>query len=150
MKAFGGTAQVMAFAEVFNALQQGVVDGQLNTFSNVYSMKFHEVQKYMTLSGSMSYLGYPVVTNYDWWNKLPDSQRKILEQAMKDATAYERDIASKENEDGLKKIKDTGKLEIHTLNDSEIAAWKKAAQSVYPDYEKQIGKDIIDKVQNAK
>ncbi len=150
VKALGGTAQVMAFAEVFNALQQGVVDGQLNTFSNVYSMKFHEVQKYMTLSGSMSYLGYVVVTNADWYAKLPDGQRQILDKAMKEATAYEREIAAKENEEGLKKIKDSGKLDIYQLNDSELAAWKKAAQSVYPDYEKQIGKDLIDKVRNAK
>lgn len=150
VKALGGTAQVMAFAEVFSALQQGVVDGQLNTFSNIYSMKFHEVQKYMTLSGSMSYLGYVVVTNAEWYSKLPDGQRKILDDAMKEATAYERDIAQKENEDGLKKIKDSGKLEIYQLSDSEVAAWKKAAEVVYPDYEKQIGKDLIDKVRNAK
>ncbi len=149
VKSLGGTAQVMAFAEVFNALQQGVVDGQLNTFSNIYSMKFHEVQKYLTLSGSMSYLGYVVVTNADWYAKLPDSQRKILDESMKEATAYEREIAKQENEAALKKIKDSGKLEIYQLNDSEIAAWKKAAESVYPDYEKQIGKDLIDKVRNA-
>lgn len=149
VKALGGSAQVMAFAEVFSALQQGVVDGQVNTFSNIYSMKFHEVQKYMTLSGPMSYLGYVVVTNADRYSKLPDSQRKVLDEAMKEATAYERQIAQKENDDAFQKLKESGKLETYTLNDSEVAAWKKAAASVYPDYEKQIGKDLIDKVRSA-
>ncbi len=149
VKAFGGTAQVMAFSEVFNALQQGVVDGQLNTFSNIWTEKYPDVQKYMTLSGTMSYLGYAVVTNADWYAGLQDSQRKILDEAMKEATAYERDIAQKENDAGFQKIKDSGKLQIYQLNDSELAAWKKAAQSVYPGYEKQIGKDLIDAVRNA-
>jgi len=149
VKALGGTAQVMAFAEVFNALQQGVVDGQLNTFSNIWSEKYPDVQKYMTLSGTMSYLGYAVVTNADWYSKLPDSQRKILDDAMKQATEYERSIAQQENDDAFQKIKQSGKLDIYTLSDSEIAAWRKAAEAVYPDYEKQIGKDLVDAVRNA-
>lgn len=150
VQALGGTAQVMAFAEVFNALQQGVVDGQLNTFSNIYSMKFHEVTKYMTLSGTMSYLGYAVVTGADWYAKLPDSQRKILDQAMKDATAYERQIAQTENDEAFEKIKQSGKLQTITLNDSEIAEWKAASEKVYPQYEKEIGKDLMDKVRAIK
>jgi len=149
VKALGGTAQVMAFAEVFNALQQGVVDGQLNTFSNIWTEKYPDVQKYMTLSGPMSYLGYVVVTNADWYAGLPDSQRKILDEAMKQATDYERGIAQQENDNAFQKIKDSGKLQIYQLTDAEMAAWKKAAEAVYPDYEKQIGKELIDKVRNA-
>lgn len=150
IKSLGGTAQVMAFAEVFNALQQGVVDGQLNTFSNIYSMKFHEVTKYMTLSGTMSYLGYVVVTNAEWYSKLPDDQRKILDEAMKEATAYERKIAGDENKEAFQKIKDSGRLETYTLNETELAAWKKATEAVYPTYEKQIGKKLIDDVRAIK
>lgn len=149
-KALGASAQIMAFAEVFNALQQGVVDGQLNTYSNIFSMKFHEVQKYLTDSGTMSYLGYTVVTNEEWYNGLPADQRKILDEAMQEATAYERGIANDENVTALQKIKDSGKLEMYKLNDKELAAWEEAAQVVYKDYEGKIGKELIDKVKALK
>lgn len=150
VKALGGSAQVMAFAEVFNALQQGVVDGQLNTFSNIYSMKFHEVTRYMTLSGTMSYLAYAVVTNAEWYSKLPESQRKILDEAMKEATAYERKIAKDENDQAFEKIKKSGRLEIYELTSSELEQWKKATEAVYPKYESQIGKKLIDDVRAIK
>ena len=149
VNALGGTAQVMAFAEVFSALQQGVVDGQLNTFSNVWTEKYQDVQKYLTLSGTMSYLGYAVVTNADWYAGLPDDQRKILDEAMKQATAFERQSAASDNDQGFQKIKEGGKLQIYTLSDAEVAAWKTAAQSVYPTYEAKIGKALIDAVKNT-
>ncbi len=149
VNALGGTAQVMAFAEVFSALQQGVVDGQLNTFSNIWTEKYPDVQKYMTLSGTMSYLGYAVVTNADWYAGLPDEQRKILDESMKQATAFERQSAAADNDAAFGKIKAGGKLQIYTLSDSELAAWKQASQSVYPDYEKKIGKDLIDAAKKA-
>lgn len=149
VNALGGSAQVMAFAEVFSALQQGVVDGQLNTFSNIWTEKYPDVQKFMTLSGTMSYLGYAVVTNVDWYAGLPDAQRQILDEAMKQATAFERQSAASDNDQGFQKIKAGGKLQIYTLSDTELAAWKAAAQSVYPTYEAKIGKALIDAVKNT-
>ena len=86
-KALDSNPQKMAFAEVYQALQTGVVDGQENTWSNIYSQKFFEVQKTIaeTNHGLIEYL---VVTNAKWWDGLPADVRKGLTEAMDEATAY--------------------------------------------------------------
>ncbi len=81
IKAIGGNAQKMAFAEVYQGLQTGVVDGQENTFSNIYSQKFHEVQKTI-IESNHGILDYMVVVNAKWWNSLPADIRKGLTEAM--------------------------------------------------------------------
>ncbi len=149
MKALGAGAQVMAFSEVFGALQQGVVDAQANTWSNAYSQKFHEVQKYGTFSGSMSYLCYAVVTNKDWWSGLKPETRKILEDSMKEATDYVWDLAKKDNDDALAKIRATNRIEFYEMTADDIAAMKKALQPVYDEFVPKIGKDLVDKVQKT-
>ncbi len=82
----------MAFAEVYQALQTGVVDGQENTWSNIYSQKFHEVQKTIAETNH-GVIDYMVVTNAKWWDGLPADIRKGLAEAMKEATAYANKLA---------------------------------------------------------
>ena len=82
-KAVGGNPQVLPFSEVYSALQQGVVDGTENPLSNFYTKKFHEVQSSLTLS-SHGYLGYLVVMNEQFWNKLPKDLQEKVTQAMKE------------------------------------------------------------------
>ena len=86
----------MAFSEVYQALQTGVVDGQENTPSNMYTQKFHEVQKYTTLTNH-GYIGYVVVVNKKFWDDLPADIRGQLEKAMKEATVYSNEISETEN-----------------------------------------------------
>src|SRR6266478_1227210 len=86
-RALGSIPQVMAFGEVYQALQTGVVDGQENTWSNIYTQKMHEVQKYATITNH-GYIGYVVVTNKKFWDGLPADTRTALEKAMKEATAF--------------------------------------------------------------
>ena len=88
----GATPQVMAFSEVYQALQTGVVDGQENTPSNMYTQKFHEVQKYTTLTNH-GYIGYVVVVNKKFWDGLPADVRGQLDKAMKEATVYANKIS---------------------------------------------------------
>jgi C4-dicarboxylate-binding protein DctP len=113
IRALGAIPQVMAFSEVYQALQTGVVDGTENPPSNFYTQKMHEVQKYLTLSDH-GYLGYAVIINKKFWDGLPADIRTALEGAMKDATKYANDIAKKENESRIGKAvieevyKDTG------------------------------------------
>lgn len=95
MRALGANPQVVAFSEVYTALQQGVVDGTENPMSNLYTQKMHEVQKHLTISDH-GYLGYAVITNKKFWEGLPADLRAILEQAMQEVTKYEREIAQKE------------------------------------------------------
>ncbi len=142
MRALGATPQVMAFSEVYQALQTGVVDGTENPPSNLYTQKMHEVQKYLTLSDH-GVLEYAVVVNKKFWDGLPADIRAGLDSAMKDATKYADDIAKQENEDALAKVKASGKTQIITLTADEKKAWKKALLKVHRDHEAQIGKDVI-------
>src|SRR5512141_392996 len=113
-RALGSIPQVMAFSEVYQALQTGVVDGQENTWSNIYTQKMHEVQKFATVTNH-GYIGYVVVTNKKFWDGLPGDIRTQLEKAMKEATEYGNGQSAKENDDALADIKKTGKSEIIAL-----------------------------------
>ena len=142
IKALGAIPQVMAFSEVYQALQTGVVDGSENTPSNMYTQKHHEVQKYTAVTNH-GYIGYAVIVNKKFWDGLPADIRTTLEGAMKDATKYADDIAKKENEDALAAVKASGKTEIITLTPAEKEAWKKAALVVHKDNESRVGKDTL-------
>lgn len=142
MRALGAIPQVMAFSEVYQALQTGVVDGTENPPSNLYTQKMHEVQKYVTLSDH-GYLGYAVIVNKKFWEGLPADIRTTLEGAMKDATKYANDIAKKENDDALEAVRKSGKSQILTLTEDEKKVWKKALVKVHQEHEGKIGKDLI-------
>ena len=144
-RALGALPQVLAFSEVYQALQTGVVDGTENTPSNIYSQKTHEVQKYLTLSNH-GYIGYAVIVNKKFWEGLPPDIRTTLEGAMKDATRYTNAIAQQENDDALAKIKAAGSTEIIGLTDAQKAEWKKALQPVYSEMASRVGKDLIDAI----
>ncbi len=145
MKALGAIPQVMAFSEVYQALQTGVVDGTENPPSNFYTQKMQEVQKYLALT-EHGYLGYAVIVNKKFWDGLPPDIRTTLEGAMKDATKYANDIAKKENDDALAAVKASGKTEILTLTPEQKAAMKKALVVVHKDNESRVGKDTIAEV----
>ncbi len=152
-KAVGGNPQVIPFSEVYSALQQGVVDGTENPLSNFYTKKFHEVQSSLTLS-SHGYLGYLVVMNEQFWNKLPADLQAKVSQAMKEATAFERKESSTEDEEIMVQLKkyasDSKKLQIIALNDKQKQLWKKSMESVYPQFYDVIGQDLITKAINTK
>ncbi len=142
MRALGANPQVMAFSEVYQALQTGVVDGTENPPSNLYTQKMHEVQKYLTLSDH-GYLGYAVIVNKKFWDGLPADIRTTLDGAMKDATKFANDIARKENDDAIEGVKKSGKTQILTLTAEEKKAWKKALVKVHQESESRVGKDLI-------
>jgi C4-dicarboxylate-binding protein DctP len=142
MRALGANPQVMAFSEVYQALQTGVVDGTENPPSNLYTQKMHEVQKHVTLSNH-GYLGYAVIVNKKFWDGLPADIRTALEGAMKDSTRYANAIAQQENDNALEAVKKSGKTTIYALSDKEKAEWRKALLPVQKDMEGRIGKDLI-------
>ncbi|MEQ1519495.1 MAG: TRAP transporter substrate-binding protein [Usitatibacteraceae bacterium] len=145
MRALGANPQVMAFSEVYQALQTGVVDGTENPPSNLYTQKMFEVQKYVTLSNH-GYLGYAVIVNKKFWEGLPADIRTTLEGAMKDATKFANDVAKKDNDDALAAVKKSGKSEIITLTPQQKSAWKKALIKVHVDRESSIGKELIQSI----
>ena len=145
MKAVGALPQVMAFSEVYQAMQTGVVDGSENTPSNMFTQKHHEVQKYTTVTNH-GYIGYAVIANKKFWDGLPPDIRTTLEGAMADATKYANEIAQKENDDALEGIRKSGKSEVIALTDAQKAAWKKAMLPVHKENEARVGKDTLQEV----
>ena len=148
MKALGAIPQVMAFSEVYQALQTGVVDGTENPPSNFYTQRMHEVQKYAALT-EHGYLGYAVIVNKKFWDGLPAEIRTTLEGAMKETTKYANDIARKENDDALEAVRKSGKTEIIQLTPEQKAQMKQALLPVHKQNESRIGKDTIAEVYKA-
>ena len=142
MRALGANPQVLAFSEVYQALQTGVVDGTENPPSNVYTQKMHEVQTHITMSNH-GYLGYAVIVNKKFWDGLPADIRGSLEAAMRDATTFEKAIAQRDNDMAIEAIKKTGKTAIYNLTPVEQAAWRTALLPVHKEMEGRIGKDLI-------
>ncbi len=142
MRALGANPQVLAFSEVYQALQTGVVDGTENPPSNMYTQKMHEVQKHLTVSNH-GYLGYAVIVNKKFWDGLPADIRTSLEQAMRDATTYEKAIAQRDNDLAMDAIKKAGKTTIYPLSVKEQAEWRKALLPVHKEMENRIGKELI-------
>ncbi|HVY00802.1 MAG TPA: TRAP transporter substrate-binding protein [Pseudorhodoplanes sp.] len=148
MRALGAIPQVMAFSEVYQALQTGVVDGQENTPSNMYTQKMHEVQKYTTLSDH-GYIGYAAIVNKKFWDGLPADIRGQLEKAMSEATVYGNGISEQENAEALDEMRKSGKTEIITLTADQKATLKKALTPVYEDAAGRVGKSLIDEFEKA-
>ena len=145
MKALGSLPQVLAFSEVYQAMQTGVVDGSENTPSNMFTQKHHEVQKYLTVTDH-GYIGYAVIANKKFWDALPADIRTTLESAMRDATEYANNIARKENDDALEGIRKSGKTEIITLTPVQKAAWKNALLAVHKENESRVGRETLEAV----
>ena len=145
MRALGAIPQVMAFSEVYQGLQTGVVDGTENPHSNLYSQKMNEVQKYVTLTDH-GFIGYAVVVNKKFWDGLPADIRGQLTQAMDEATKFTNDQAKKDNDDALVKVKATGKTEVLALTKEQKAPWKKALAKVHKEMEPRVGSEILQAV----
>ncbi|WP_051516542.1 TRAP transporter substrate-binding protein [Herbaspirillum sp. RV1423] len=144
-RALKANPQVLAFSEVYQAMQTGVVDGSENTPSNIYTQKVQEVQSNLTVSDH-GYIGYAVIVNKKFWDSLPPDVRTQLESAMKDATRYANAIAQQENEDALAAIKASGKTKVYYLTDAEKAEWRKALLPVHKSMESRVGKDLIQEI----
>ncbi len=144
-RSLGALPQVLAFSEVYQALQTGVVDGGENTPSNIYTQKFHEVQKYLTVSDN-TYIGYALIVNKKFWEGLPADIRGELDSAVKEATAYCNSIAEQENRDALAKIKASGTVEFYVLSTQEKAEWRKGLLKVHDEMAPRIGKDLIEAI----
>ena len=146
MKAYGAVPQVMAFSEVYQGLQTGVVDGQENTPSNMYTQKMHEVQKYGALTDH-GYIGYAVIVNKKFWDGIPADVRGQLDKAMAEATAYSNSISQQENAEALEAMKKSGKIEFYTPTAADLKKWRDASKPVWDEMSSRIGKDLLKKVE---
>ncbi len=142
-KAVKATPLKKPFSEVFTLLQTKAIDGQENTWSNIYSKKFFEVQPYITESNH-GVLDYMVVTSKEFWMALPEDQRVIIKQSLEEAIAFGNDVAAKKADDDRQKIIDSKRSEVIELDDAVRAQWVEAMKPVWEEFEKEIGKDMID------
>ena len=142
-RAWGAIPQVMAFSEVYQALQTGVVDGLENVPSNFWTQKFYEVIKYIAVSHH-GHLSYAVVANAKFWDGLPADVRPGLEKALAEASAHFNAIAKQENDDALESIRKLGKVQVYNLTPEERKSWVQAVLPVHKEMEKRIGKETID------
>ena len=148
MRALGAIPQVMAFSELYQALQSGVVDGCEGVPSNFYTQKTYEVQKHTTISNH-GHLAYAVITNKKFWDGLPADVRTTLEGALKESTLVANQMATKGNVDDLEKMRASGKTIIYTLTPEETAEWKKALMPVHHEMEARVGKATVEAVYKA-
>jgi C4-dicarboxylate-binding protein DctP len=148
IRSVGGIPQVMAFSEVYQALQTGVVDGTENPISNFYTQKMHEVQKHLTLTNH-GYLGYAVIVNKKFWDALPADVRGQLEQAMKESTVFANKIAQEENDKALEGVKKSGKTAVYEPTKEERMALKKAMASVHIKMADRVGKETLQQFYSA-
>ncbi|WP_286670316.1 TRAP transporter substrate-binding protein [Shewanella psychrotolerans] len=131
------------FSEVFTLLQTRAIDGQENTWSNIYSKKFYEVQSHITESNH-GVLDYMVVTSNTFWKSLPGDKRKVIKAALDEAVAYGNDIAAAKVDKDKQAIIDSNRSEITYLTPEQRAAWVSAMKPVWAQFEDKIGKDLID------
>jgi C4-dicarboxylate-binding protein DctP len=141
----GAIPQIIAFGELYQALQTGVVDGEDNVPSNIWTQKFYDVQKYLTVSHH-GRLTYSLITNKKFWDSLPADVRPGLDRAVKESTDFFNETAAKDNADALEEIKATGKLQIHVLTDAEKQAWIAKLMPVHKEMQSRFGKDFIDRI----
>jgi C4-dicarboxylate-binding protein DctP len=145
MRALGVLPQVMAFSEVYQALQTGVVDGTENPPSNLYTQKMNEVQKYVRISDH-GYLGYAVIVNKKFWEGLPADVRSQLDKAMVEATDYANKIAKEENDQSLEAVRKTGKTEVFAPTKEERAALRAKLVPVHKEMASRIGAELIEQI----
>lgn len=145
MRSIGALPQTMAFSEVYQALQTGVVDGADGNLPNLYTQKQYEVQKHVTMTNH-TYSGYVVVTNKPFWEKLPADIRGQLSTAMKDATDFNDKVTEEDNAKAMAAIKASGKTQIHVPSEAEKSVWIKAMLPVQDEMSDRIGKELIEAI----
>jgi C4-dicarboxylate-binding protein DctP len=147
MEALNANPQKMAFSEVYGALQTGVVDGQENTWSNIYGKKFFEVQDGITESNH-GIIDYLVVTSTDWWKGLPDDVRDQLQSIIDDVSKIRNAESTRVNEEAKAAIVASGGV-VRTLTSEQRSQWVDAMKPVWTKFEKDIGTDLIAAAQSA-
>ncbi|MFQ6370388.1 TRAP transporter substrate-binding protein [Shewanella sp. YIC-542] len=136
------------FSEVFTLLQTRAIDGQENTWSNIYSKKFYEVQSYITESNH-GVLDYMVVTSDTFWKNLPADKREVIKQCLDEAIAYGNKMAADKNAQDRQAIIDSKISKVVELTPEQRQAWVNAMKPVWKKFEDQIGKDTIKAAESA-
>ncbi len=142
-QAINASPQKKPFSEVFTLLQTNAIDGQENTWSNIYSKKFHEVQGYITETDH-GYLGYMVLSSEEFWSSLPADIRPVVEKALAEAIKFGNQIALEKSVEDKQHIIDSKRSEVIEISPAERALWVEAMKPVWKKFEAEIGSDLIE------
>lgn len=142
----GANATAMAFTEVYNGLQQGVVSGQENPLANIYTMRFHEVQDYLSLTNH-AYHAYATVINQDSWNSLPEDLQAVMREAFDNGRDTSRELTLQDEETILEAIQD--EIAINELTPEQRQAFIDASMPVHEEYEAIVTTELLHKVYDA-
>jgi len=145
-KAAGISPTPMAWAEVYSALQQKVIDAEENPIAVIYASKLWEVQKYLSLTGHV-YSPAPVIFSLVKWNKIPKADQEIIAQAAKEVAPFQRKTNRDAEDSKVNEMESKGMVIVRDVNK---AAWQAAMQPAFADFEKQFGKEKIDAIINTK
>ena len=141
-RAYGANPTAMAYVEVYNGLQQGVIEGQENPLANIASMKFYEVQKYMTLTGH-AYHTYAAVMNKQAWESLPEDLQTVIADAMIVGRDAARQFTNEDEAKTLDAIKD--QIEIQELSEEGRKAFIEASKPIYDEFRDKVTPALMDK-----
>jgi C4-dicarboxylate-binding protein DctP len=148
MRALGAIPQVMAFSEVYQALQTGVVDGAETSPTNIYTQRWHEVQKFMSMTHH-GYDAYAIVVNRKFWDSLPGDLRGILEQTLNDTTRYVESMSAHDEADAINAIRDSGKCEVVELTAEQRSALKRVLEPVHRQMAERVGRELLESIYSA-
>ena len=148
MRAWGAQAVSLPFSETRRALELGLVDGTENPMSNFYTQNMQSVQSDISLT-EHGYLGYAVVANQHFWQQLPEADRTLLQDAMRDALVFGNSKADELNNQALAALRSSNTLRIHTITAAQRAKLKAASQVVYEDFTRRIGNEWLQAVRDA-
>ena len=140
---FNANPTAMAYTEVYNGLQQSVIEGQENPIANISSMRFYEVQKHMSLT-SHAYHGYAAIVNKDAWDALPEDLQKIMTEAFDHGRDLARDLTNDFEKEAIEIIKKH--TEVTELTPENMAAFIKASQPVHEEFRKVVTSELLDLV----
>jgi TRAP-type transport system periplasmic protein len=147
MNALGANAVPMPFTETYTALETGAIDGMTNPLLNITDMKFYEVTEYLTITNHM-YNPQAVIMSKKTWDGLSDDEKKIMQEAAKEATAYQRQVAREAAEKALDELKEEG-MEVAELPPEEIAKMREKAKPVIDKFTADVGPEFVAEVYAA-
>ncbi len=146
---FGAKTNPIPFNEVYRGLESGVVDGEENTISNIRTKKFYQVQKYMTISNH-GYLGYTVLMNKSFWDKLPEDVKQPLVEALEETARWANENAIEMNRRQLEELRQQGGMQIHVQTPEERREWMQRWEPIYQEFESTIGKDVMSRIRQLR
>jgi C4-dicarboxylate-binding protein DctP len=148
LHALGALPQILAFGDVYQALETGVVDGTENIPSSYTSQRWYEVQKHLALTNH-THTGYGVIINKVFWDGLSPELQSITNDVMRLAGDQEGALVVRENVEAINTMRASGKTEVLELSDVEGTAWRTALLPVHDEMAPRIGADLLRRVHQA-